>query len=214
MNRLITGVAPTLLLAGTLLTLGCARHPGPTASELTAGGSTTAMAQNGASLLGQESRPSGVSAMSTAPASVDAIVDGAEMSQRGTGADTMGRSAHAPTHYRRVNGLRDLHFDFDQYDVRTDQQQRTLEENARWMRANPGAVLLIEGHADERGTDEYNLSLAERRATSARNYLIAQGVGADRITTISYGEERPVCREHSESCWARNRWAHFLIKTD
>ncbi len=81
------------------------------------------------------------------------------------------------------------------------------------MRANPGAVLLIEGHADERGTNGYNLSLAERRATSARNYLIAQGVGADRITTISYGEERPVCREHSESCWAQNRWAHCLIKS-
>ena len=143
MNRLTTGVALTLLLAGTLLTLGCARHnPGPMASELTAGGSGTAMTQNGAgvdgattvtpssgiaSLLGQESWSSGVSAMSTAPASVD----GAEMSQRGAGADTMRRSAHAPTHYRRVNGLLDLHFDFDQYDVRSDQQQRTLQENAR-----------------------------------------------------------------------------------
>ena len=72
--------------------------------------------------------------------------------------------------------------------------------------------MLIEGHCDERGTNEYNLALGERRARATMNYLLAQGLPATRITIISYGKERPVCTEHAESCWARNRRAHFLVK--
>lgn len=80
------------------------------------------------------------------------------------------------------------------------------------MKANAGHLVLIEGHADERGTNEYNLALGERRAKAAMNYLVAQGVPAARFTLISYGEERPVCRERTEQCWAQNRRAHFLVK--
>ena len=72
--------------------------------------------------------------------------------------------------------------------------------------------MLIEGHCDERGTNEYNLALGERRAKAAMNYLVSQGVQANRITIISYGEERPACTERSESCWAKNRRAQFLVK--
>ena len=72
--------------------------------------------------------------------------------------------------------------------------------------------MLIEGHCDERGTDAYNLALGDRRASSAMNYLVSRGVRATRITTLSYGEERPVCREHTEMCWAKNRRSHFLVK--
>ena len=72
--------------------------------------------------------------------------------------------------------------------------------------------MLIEGHADERGTVEYNLALGERRAKAAMNYLVAQGVQASRFTVISYGEERPFCTEHNEACWSKNRRAHFLVK--
>jgi peptidoglycan-associated lipoprotein len=72
--------------------------------------------------------------------------------------------------------------------------------------------VLIEGHCDERGTNEYNLALGERRAKSTMNYLVSQGVQASRITIISYGEERPVCNEKTEECWAKNRRAHFLVK--
>jgi peptidoglycan-associated lipoprotein len=72
--------------------------------------------------------------------------------------------------------------------------------------------VLIEGHCDERGTAEYNLALGERRAKSAMNYLIANGIEASRITTISYGKERPVCTEHKESCWSKNRNDTFLTK--
>ena len=72
--------------------------------------------------------------------------------------------------------------------------------------------MLIEGHCDERGTNEYNLALGERRAKSTMNYLVSQGIQASRITIISYGEERPVCTEKTEECWAKNRRAHFLVK--
>jgi peptidoglycan-associated lipoprotein len=110
-----------------------------------------------------------------------------------------------------VPGVKDIYFDFDKYDIRPD-DGRILDENSRWVKANPGYLVLIEGHADERGTDEYNLSLGERRAKAAMNYLVAQGVPAARFTLVSYGEERPSCLEKTEGCWARNRRAHFLVK--
>ena len=72
--------------------------------------------------------------------------------------------------------------------------------------------MLIEGHCDERGTNEYNLGLGDRRARATMNYLVSQGVQAGRISTVSYGEERPVCTEHNESCWQKNRRAQFLVK--
>jgi len=88
-----------------------------------------------------------------------------------------------------------------------------LDANVSWLRANPGALVLIEGHADERGTAEYNLALGERRAGAVMSYLIERGVRATRLVSISYGKERPICTEHDETCWARNRRAVFLVKS-
>ena len=113
--------------------------------------------------------------------------------------------------FTEVVALQDIYFDFDRYDIRPDAVS-TLAANVDWMKSNPGALILIEGHCDERGTNEYNLALGDRRAKSTMDALVAQGVAADRITIISYGEERPVCAEHTESCWSRNRRAHFLAK--
>ena len=113
--------------------------------------------------------------------------------------------------YQSVKALRDIHFDFGKATIRPDDEE-ILDANAAWLRANPAYLLLIEGHADERGTSEYNLALGDRRARAARSYLIAQGVRANRISVISYGEDRPVCRESSEDCWSRNRRAHFSVK--
>jgi len=110
-----------------------------------------------------------------------------------------------------VPDVEDIHFDFDSYDIRPD-AARILDANALWMKANPGALVLIEGHADERGTNEYNLALGERRAKAAMNYLVGKGLPAGRFTVISYGEEWPVCQEKNEACWGRNRRAHFLAK--
>jgi len=107
--------------------------------------------------------------------------------------------------------LQDVYFDFDQSTILPD-AARKLDANASWMKTNANHLILIEGHCDERGTNEYNLALGERRARSTMNYLVAQGVQASRITIISYGEERPSCSEKTEACWAKNRRAHFLVK--
>ncbi|MBI2555031.1 MAG: peptidoglycan-associated lipoprotein Pal [Candidatus Rokubacteria bacterium] len=117
----------------------------------------------------------------------------------------------APREFTAIATLQDIHFDFDKYDIRPG-DAKTLDENARWMKANPNHLILIEGHCDERGTNEYNLALGERRAKATMNYLVAQGVQATRVTLISYGEERPLCAEKNEACWAKNRRAHFLVK--
>jgi peptidoglycan-associated lipoprotein len=132
----------------------------------------------------------------------------------GSGASTTPGSAGArpsPREFTAVPELKDVFFDFDRYDIRPSDAQ-VLDANAAWLKQNASQLLLIEGHCDERGTNEYNLALGERRAKAAMNYLVAQGVQANRITIISYGEERPACREKSEACWAQNRRAHFLVK--
>ena len=107
--------------------------------------------------------------------------------------------------------LTDIHFDFDRYDIRPG-EAKILDDNAKWMKANPRVLVLIEGHCDERGTNEYNLALGERRAKATMSYLVSQGVQANRITLISYGKERPVCTQHNEECWAKNRRARFQVK--
>jgi peptidoglycan-associated lipoprotein len=113
--------------------------------------------------------------------------------------------------FAAVPELADVFFDFDKYDIRPG-DAKTLDANANWLKSNTNHLVLIEGHCDERGTNEYNLALGERRAKSTMNYLVSQGVQANRITIISYGEERPQCTEHTEACWAKNRRAHFLVK--
>ncbi|MBI3029928.1 MAG: peptidoglycan-associated lipoprotein Pal [Candidatus Rokubacteria bacterium] len=116
-----------------------------------------------------------------------------------------------PREFMATGALRDIHFEFDRYDIHPD-DAKILDENAKWMRANPNSLILIEGRADERGTNEYNLALGERRAKATFNYLAGQGIQANRITLISYSEERPQCTEKNEACWSRNRRAHFLVR--
>jgi len=113
--------------------------------------------------------------------------------------------------FAAIPDLVDVFFDFDKYDIRPG-DAKTLDANANWLKSNPNHLVLIEGHCDERGTNEYNLALGERRAKSTMNYLVSQGVQANRITIISYGEERPQCTEHNEACWSKNRRSHFLVK--
>ena len=115
--------------------------------------------------------------------------------------------------FRTIDALKDIHFDFDRYDIRTD-AAKVLDADAAWLNDNSRTLVLIEGHADERGTNEYNLVLGDRRAKATLDYLVSRGVQGSRITVISYGEERPVCRERTEACWAKNRRAHFLVKAE
>jgi len=116
-----------------------------------------------------------------------------------------------PKEFTRVGDLKDVHFDFDRYEIRPEAAQ-VLEANAETLKANPSWVLLIEGHTDQRGTTEYNMALADRRARASMHFLVSLGVRATRISVISYGKERPMCAEASEDCFGQNRRAHFLVK--
>jgi peptidoglycan-associated lipoprotein len=117
--------------------------------------------------------------------------------------------------YEPVPDLRDIHFHFGTAVIRPD-DLKILDANAAWLRANPDHLVLVEGHCDNRGAsskkNELNMDLGEQRAQAAMNHLVAQGVHPSRITTLSYGEERPQCTEASERCWSQNRRSRFLVK--
>jgi peptidoglycan-associated lipoprotein len=108
-------------------------------------------------------------------------------------------------------GLKAIYFDYDKYNL-TQSATTTLARNAQILMDDPSLVILIEGHCDERGTDEYNLALGEKRALAARDFLLNFGIAKSRISVISYGEERPLDPGHSEEAWAKNRRAEFVTK--
>lgn len=105
----------------------------------------------------------------------------------------------------------DIYFDFDKSDLKPETQE-ALKSKAEWLRKNPGESVIIEGHCDERGTNEYNLALGDRRAQSAKNFLNDLGIAKSRLTTISYGEERPADPRQNETAWSKNRRAHFVLE--
>ena len=105
--------------------------------------------------------------------------------------------------------LHDIHFAYDSFEL-DEVSRQTLQENGNWLKDHSSVRVEIEGHCDDRGTAEYNLALGAKRAAAAKNYLVNLGIGRDRMTTISYGEELPVCHEETEECWARNRRDHFV----
>ena len=106
--------------------------------------------------------------------------------------------------------LKDVFFSFDRSDLSTDARS-VLKANSDWLKKNPSAQVQIEGHCDERGTVEYNLALGSKRAQASRDYLETLGIPASRLSMISYGEEIPVCKDNSESCWEKNRRARFVV---
>jgi len=109
-------------------------------------------------------------------------------------------------------GLRDVLFAYDSWTISDDGRQ-ALNRDAEWMKSSPSALVKVEGHCDERGTSAYNLVLGEKRAKAARNYLVELGVGANRLSVVSYGKERPSCNEHAEACYQQNRRGHLVVKT-
>ncbi len=113
--------------------------------------------------------------------------------------------------YTETAGMfQDILFDFDKYDVK-DTYKPVLQSVASWMTKNSAARLSIEGHCDDRGTNEYNLALGDRRAKAVKDALLALGVPSSRVDMISYGEEKPVCSDQNETCWSKNRRAHFVV---
>ncbi len=111
----------------------------------------------------------------------------------------------------QVEFAKNVYFDFDKWTIRGDARDM-LTENARWLVANVNVKVKIEGHGDERGTNEYNLALGERRARSTKRYLMNLGVPDSRISFISYGEEKGTCTEKTEGCFQKNRRAHFVVQ--
>lgn len=109
-------------------------------------------------------------------------------------------------------GLRDVFFGYDSWTI-AEEGRAALTRDAEWMKANPRALVKVEGHCDERGTAAYNLVLGEKRAKAVRNYLVELGVGADRLSVVSYGKERPFCNERAESCYQQNRRGHLVVKS-
>ncbi len=101
-------------------------------------------------------------------------------------------------------GLQPIYFDFDKSFIRED-ARAVMRANAEWLKANPKVKIKIEGNCDERGTKEYNQALGQRRASSAKKYLTDLGISGKRISLISYGKEKPICSEHNEDCWQKNR---------
>ncbi|MEJ2201681.1 MAG: peptidoglycan-associated lipoprotein Pal [Desulfuromonadaceae bacterium] len=177
-----------LLLSITLVAavlFGCAKEPAPTAVE-----------------------PTTEPVVSTMPSDDVAGYDDSAISDQsvsdqgyyGSGSMGMGDGTAA--------GLSRIYFDFDQFAL-TAEARDILAANAQYLQANPALRVRIEGYCDERGSDEYNLALGERRASATKNYLVSLGVDADRLAILSYGEELPLDPGHSESAWAQNRRAEF-----
>lgn len=105
----------------------------------------------------------------------------------------------------------DIYFEFDR-SIILQAAQVILQNKSLWMRNNPSVSVIIEGHCDERGTSEYNIALGDRRAESAKKFMINLGIAEQRLSTISYGEERPLDAANNENAWSKNRRAHFVIK--
>ncbi len=107
------------------------------------------------------------------------------------------------------SAMKDVYFDFDRYNLDND-DRATLRATAEWLKRNPSARVQLEGHSDERGASEYNLALGAKRAQAAKDYLVSLGVSENRLSTVSYGEEIPVCQDAMESCWQKNRRDRFV----
>lgn len=108
--------------------------------------------------------------------------------------------------------LKNVHFDLDEAKIRSGDAQ-ILKEHARWLKSRRNLTVMIGGHADERGSEEHNMQLGQRRANAVKGYLTAQGVDADRVAITSHGERSPACSDHTESCWSQNRRADFQVKS-
>ena len=159
--------------------------------------------------------PSASAAATPAPAETKKKVDSGKTTESTTKAppssslDALQRGESTAT--PASSPLKDVYFDFDRYDLRADSRE-ILKANSAWLKTNPSAQVQIEGHCDERGTTEYNVALGSRRAESVKDYLVTLGTSADRLSTISYGEEVPVCREQAEECWQKNRRVRFVVQ--
>ncbi len=179
------------VLAGSLALLGCPKRP--------------EVAQAGPSAIGPAAATaptpgSAKAAPKTAETPVTRSTPPAEMPVKP--APSAAASAAVP--------LKDIFFNFDDATIRAD-QKAVLQEDFQWLKRHPQVKVALQGNCDERGTEEYNLALGQRRADSVKNYLVAEGIPADRLSTISFGKDRPFAPGHDEKAWSLNRRDHFAM---
>ena len=141
----------------------------------------------------------------------DLGAEGGQLGEENLGGGSLAEARSGRPGSETVTGpLGDIHFDYDSFELGDDARD-SLQGHASWLRDNSETRVEIEGHCDDRGTVEYNLALGAKRAAAVKSYLSSLGIPSDRITTISYGEELPLCHEATESCWQTNRRAHFVV---
>ncbi len=202
MKRL-TGIA--VLVIATAFLAGCPKKPTIVKEEATAG--AKAPEEAAAKAEADEAKARAEAEARAKKEAEDRARAEAEARAREEAAAAAKAKAEAESKAFR---LEDVYFDLDKYDI-TDKNRDLLKGLGEWLTQNKAKVA-IEGHCDERGTNEYNLALGERRANSVKQYLATLNVNASRLSTISYGEEKPLCTESSEDCWQKNRRAHFVVK--
>jgi peptidoglycan-associated lipoprotein len=164
---------------------------------------------------GRKSAPGGQAFPPPSATGTSEVREEAVTPETGIGEEQLGETGREKVsgeQRRQDTALQPIFFDYDQYDL-TAEAITILNETEKFLAKNPAVAVRIEGNCDERGTPEYNLALGERRATIARQYLVNLGISADRITTISYGEEAPLDAGHDEGAWAKNRRDDFRIVT-
>jgi len=191
----------TAVLIGSLALAGCPKRPEVLQAGPAAVGPPAATAPAPAPAAAQPSPQTAETPVTRTPAPAETPV------QPAPAAAPAAAAAAVPG----PSPVKDVFFDYDKAGIRDD-QKAALNDNVGWLKGNTGAKILIEGHCDERGTAEYNLGLGERRAKAVKDYLIAAGIAADRVSTISYGKERPFVLGHDESAWKWNRRGHFTIQ--
>ena len=153
----------------------------------------------------------GCSSKKPAPIAGDNNQDATKLGENGTGA---GGGTTLEDWEKGTVGkggpLSDIHFGYNDSTIQ-EQDGSVLKSNASWLQAHPQTKVQVEGFCDERGSEEYNIALGAKRAQAGKDYLVTLGIGGDRLSTISYGKELPLCTEHDESCWAQNRRDHFSV---
>ena len=193
-NKLWIFVALLLVMPGLLMTVSCAKKAVKTDAEV-----TMAPAEDTAALEAERARRRAEEEAARRQAEMDSQRLAEEARQKELAS---ARSLFVNEH---------IYFDFDKSDL-TPSAVSVLKRKASWLSYNTGVSVVIQGHCDERGTTEYNLALGERRAQSAKAFLMDMGVASSRLQTISYGEERPVDPGHDEAAWEKNRRAQFVVK--
>jgi len=190
------------VLAGSLALAGCPKSPVVTqARPGPVGPSASPSPGAGAGAPGAAGSSAGEIAVTRPAPPAETAIPG----RPGAGAGAAGTAAAG------ASPLKDVFFEYDKAVVSAD-QRAALSDNVNWLKANSRVKIVIEGHCDERGTAEYNLGLGDRRTKALRDYLVASGIAADRIGTISYGKERPFVIGHDENAWKMNRRGHFAVQ--